>query len=76
MRITATEVDHELDAARTVFARADRLVHYRIVAQNILQELPIIYLYHGKWLYAANARLCGFSPYPDGLIRLQGLQIK
>jgi peptide/nickel transport system substrate-binding protein len=70
------EVDRELDAARTVATRADRLAHYRIVAQHILQDLPIIYLYHGKWLYAANARLSGFTPYPDGLIRPQGLQMK
>ena len=70
------DVDRELDAARTVAARADRLAHYRIVAQHILQDLPIIYLYHGKWLYAASARLSGFAPYPDGLIRLEGLEMK
>jgi peptide/nickel transport system substrate-binding protein len=70
------DVDRELDAARTVAARADRLAHYSIVAQHILQDLPIIYLYHGKWLYAASARLSGFTPYPDGLIRLEGLQMK
>ena len=70
------EVDRELNAARTVDARADRLAHYRIVAQHILQDLPIIYLYHGKWLYAASAKLSGFTPYPDGLIRPQGLQMQ
>jgi peptide/nickel transport system substrate-binding protein len=69
------EVDRELDAARQVEAPADRLVHYRRVAQHILQDLPIIYLYHAKWLYAASARLSGFTPCPDGLIRLQGLQL-
>jgi peptide/nickel transport system substrate-binding protein len=70
------DVDLELDAARTVDARADRLAHYRIVAKHILEDLPIIYLYHGKWLYAASARLSGFTAYPDGLIRLEGLQMK
>jgi peptide/nickel transport system substrate-binding protein len=70
------EVDRELDAARMVDARAERLVYYRIVAEHILKDLPIVYLYHGKWLYAASARLSGFVPYPDGLIRPQGLQMK
>ena len=70
------EVDRELDAARMVDARAERLAHYRIVAEHILKDLPIVYLYHGKWLYAASARLSGFVPYPDGLIRPQGLQMK
>ena len=70
------EVDRELDAARMVDARAERLAHYRIVAEHILKDLPIVYLYHGKWLYAASARLSGFVPYSDGLIRPQGLQMK
>ena len=69
------EVDRELDAARTVDARADRLAHYRIVAERLLRDLPIIYLYHAKWLYASTARLSGFIPCPDGLIRLQGLRL-
>jgi peptide/nickel transport system substrate-binding protein len=70
------EVDRELDAARTLDARAERLAHYRIVANHILQDLPIIYLYHPKWLYAHTAKLSGFTPYPDGLIRPQGLQMQ
>jgi peptide/nickel transport system substrate-binding protein len=70
------EVDRELNAARTVDARADRLGHYRSVAENLLRDLPIIYLYHPKWLYAMSARLSGFTPYPDGLIRPQGLRLE
>jgi peptide/nickel transport system substrate-binding protein len=70
------EVDRELDAARAVEARIDRLAHYRIAAEHILQDLPIIYLYHPKWLYATTARLSGFVPYPDGLIRPQGLRLE
>jgi peptide/nickel transport system substrate-binding protein len=70
------EVDRELDAARAVGARVERLGHYRKVAGHTLHDLPIIYLYHPKLLYAGNARLTGFTPYPDGLIRPQGLQLK
>ena len=70
------EVDRELEAARTLDTRADRLAHYRKVAEHILQDLPLIYLYHAKWLYAYTARLSGFTPYPDGLIRPQGLRLE
>ena len=70
------EVDRELDAARTLDTPADRLAHYRIAAEHVLQDLPIIYLYHPKWLYAHTAKLSGFTPYPDGVIRPQGLQLK
>jgi peptide/nickel transport system substrate-binding protein len=69
-------VDRELDAARAVEARAERVAHYRKVADLVLQERPIIYLYHGKFRYAATAKLSGFTPYPDGLIRPQGLRLE
>src|SRR6516225_8670276 len=69
------EVDRELDAARGVEARVDRMFHYRIAAEHLLLDLPIIYLYHPKWLYAMSARLSGFTSYPDGLIRPQGLRL-
>jgi peptide/nickel transport system substrate-binding protein len=70
------DVDRELDAARSVDARADRVAHYRIAAKQVLQDLPIIYLYHPKFRYAATAKLSGFTPYPDGLIRPQGLRME
>jgi len=69
------EVDRELEAARELDARAERLAHYRIVAEHILHDLPIIYLYHPKWLYARTDKLSGFVPYPDGMIRPQGLRL-
>jgi len=70
------EVDRELDTARTLEARADRLAHYRIAAERILQDRPIIYLYHRKWLWAFTNKLTGFDPLPDGLIRPQGLRLE
>ena len=70
------DVDRELTAAREVEPRADRLAHYRKVAEQILQDRPLIYLYHGKLLYAATTKLSGFTPYPDGLIRPQGLRME
>jgi peptide/nickel transport system substrate-binding protein len=70
------DVDRELAAAREVETRAERLGHYRKVAEQILQDRPLLYLYHAKLLYAATAKLSGFTPYPDGLIRPQGLRLE
>lgn len=70
------EVDRELDAARTAEAPAERLAHYAKIAEHILKDRPIIYLYHRKWLYAMTKKLAGFAPYPDGLIRPQGLKME
>jgi peptide/nickel transport system substrate-binding protein len=70
------DVDRELDAARTVVEPTERLAHYRNVAEHILNDRPIIYLYHPKWLWAFTKKLTGFSPLPDGLIRPQGLRLE
>ena len=70
------EVDAELDAARTAAAPAERLQHYAKVAGHTLADRPLIYLWHNKWLYAMNKKLAGFTPYPDGLIRPQGIRME
>jgi peptide/nickel transport system substrate-binding protein len=70
------DVDKELEAAREADAPAERLSHYAKVAERVLFDRPIIYLWHQKWLYAMTAKLAGFSPYPDGLIRPQGLRLR
>ncbi len=49
---------------------------YEAAAEQLLTDLPIIYLYHNKWLYAYTTKLSGFRPYPDGLIRPQGLTLQ
>ena len=70
------EVDQALNAAREAGAPAERLAHYAKAAEHILADRPIIYLWHPKWFYAMSARLAGFTPYPDGLIRPQGLRMR
>jgi len=54
----------------------ERLAHYRNVAKHTIEDLPIIYLWHNRWLWAFSTKLSGFAPSPDGLIRPQGLQLK
>jgi peptide/nickel transport system substrate-binding protein len=70
------EVDRDLQAARATADRSERLAYYAKVAERVLADRPIIYLWHPKWLYAVSRRLDGFAPYPDGLIRPQGLRIE
>jgi peptide/nickel transport system substrate-binding protein len=69
-------VDKGLTAARTVGDLPDRQKHYAAAAEQLLTDLPIIYLYHNRWIYAYTAKLTGFTPYPDGLIRPQGLTMQ
>jgi peptide/nickel transport system substrate-binding protein len=75
-RYCNAEVDKEIAAAREVGDRAARLEHYRKVAAQVLKDRPLIYIYHRQWIYAFNDRLKGFAPYPDGLVRPEGLELK
>ena len=61
---------------RRVFSYIYTLVPDRHAAEDILQDLPIIYLHHPKFRYAATVKLSGFAPLPDGLIRPQGLRLQ
>ena len=70
------DVDKELDAAREIEEPAQRLAHYAKAAERTLADRPLIYLWHQKWLYAMNSKLTGFTAYPDGLIRPQGLRMQ
>jgi peptide/nickel transport system substrate-binding protein len=70
------EVDQEVKAGRQTEAVPERLKHYEKVAEAILRDHPIIYIYHRKWLYAHSPKLAGFKPFPDGLVRLTDLQLK
>ncbi len=68
-------VDAALDAARTVSDPAARLAQYTTMMQQERKDLPIIYLYHPVNIVGLSAKLTGFRPVPDGMIRLQGLAL-
>jgi peptide/nickel transport system substrate-binding protein len=68
-------VDKALNGARTSEATADRLKQYEVMAKQTAKDLPIIYIYHPKWLYAFTPKLKGFMPVPDGLVRVKGLTL-
>jgi peptide/nickel transport system substrate-binding protein len=70
------DVDRELEAARQAADPAERLPHYAKAAERVLADRPLTYLWHGKYLYAMTAKLAGFTPYPDGLIRPQGIKMQ
>lgn len=72
---TNPDVDAALDGARAapgMDARKD-LYHQANVILN--EELPIVYLYNEAWLYGVSDKVEGFTPSPDGMIRLQGMRL-
>lgn len=69
------EVDRLLNAARTSTDPAVRKTSYDGARAILNNDLPIVYLYHPTWIWAVNARVQGFVPYPDGMIRLAGVTV-
>ena len=67
------KVDALLDQARTVQDVAGRRALYDQALEQISKDLPIVYLNTPKNVVGMSARVTGFRPVPDGLIRLQGV---
>ena len=67
------EVDRLLNEARSTNDPAERKEKYDAAREILAQDLPIIYLYHPVWLWAYDDAIEGFTPYPDGMIRLAGV---
>ena len=68
------EVDEILNKSRTLLKPADRVKQYEQLASIVLEDRPIVYLFHRHWIYAYTNKLTGFKPVPDGLVRVQGLK--
>ena len=46
------------------------------ITKQVLEDEPLIYLYHAKVLIAHSTKLEGYKQMPDGLIRVMGLKLK
>jgi peptide/nickel transport system substrate-binding protein len=69
-------LDRILRAARSTTDVGERATLYAQAAAIYLAARPYLFLYHLKWLWGVSARLDGFVPHPDGIIRLQGLSMR
>jgi peptide/nickel transport system substrate-binding protein len=69
------DVDMALDDARTVAGVDQRRRFYAKVWDQERKDLPLIYLWIGKNIVGMKKGLMGFQQVPDGLIRLQGMEM-
>ena len=69
-------MDELLNGARLGANTEARKALYDEATVMMLDELPRVFLYHVKWIWAYNDNMKGFSPYPDGMIRLEGVTWK
>jgi len=68
-------VDKLLDEARGLTDVAQRQKLYAQMWTQESQDLPITYLWIPRNIVGMTAKLQGFRPVPDGMIRLQGLEM-
>jgi peptide/nickel transport system substrate-binding protein len=68
--------DKALDEARLVTEQAQRQAIYEKLAKLVLDEEPILYIFHRRLLIAHTNKLEGYKQMPDGLVRVVGLKLK
>jgi len=68
--------DKALEDARLVTDVAQRKAIYEKLTKVVLNDEPLIYLYHRKLLIAHTTKLEGYKQMPDGLVRVVGLKLK
>jgi peptide/nickel transport system substrate-binding protein len=70
------DLDKLLDESRIPSDAAQRKSIYEKLTKIILDDHPILYLYHPRVLIAHTVRLEGYRQMPDGLVRVTGLTLK
>lgn len=70
------DVDKWLDDARLTYKPEERKAIYEKVANKVLAEGGILYIFHRRILIAHTDRLEGYTQVPDGLVRVVGLKLK
>lgn len=68
-------VDKLLDHARTVTDVAARKKDYDEAAAIWLKDRPLLSLFYRNVFIAHSTRVQGFTPHPDGIIRVTGLKL-
>jgi peptide/nickel transport system substrate-binding protein len=68
-------VDRLLDAGRGTTDLTQRRALYRQLWPELRRDLPLTYLYNPRNIVAMTAKLSGFRAIPDGMIRVQGLEL-
>src|SRR6267142_409759 len=73
---SSPEADKALEDARLITDPAQRKAIYEKLTKTVLNDVPLIYLYHRKLLIAHTTKLEGYKQMPDGLVRVVGLKLK
>jgi len=73
---SSAEADKALEDAQLITDPVQRKAIYEKLTKTVLNDEPLIYLYHRKLLIAHTTKLEGYKQMPDGLVRVIGLKLK
>jgi peptide/nickel transport system substrate-binding protein len=68
-------MDALLTKARQTSDPAERKKLYDQANEHLMRDLPRLILWHRRVFTGYSAKVTGFTPYPDGIIRLRGLRL-
>ena len=69
------EFDALIDQARAVPDMSARMGFYTKAFTKLHEDLPIMYLYSQRSLFGMSAKITGFTPVADGMMRLEGVSL-
>src|SRR5882724_11107164 len=69
------DVDALLTRARQVADPGERKKLYDQATEIIQRDVPRLILWHRRVFTGLSAKIQGFTPYPDGIIRFRGLRL-
>ena len=70
------EVDRQLEIARTSSVRAERIRAFQAAQRLIVEDAPVVFLYHEPWIRAWSSKLKGYKALADGAVRLGGVWLE
>jgi peptide/nickel transport system substrate-binding protein len=73
---TNPDADKLMEDGRMTSNVEERKAIYAKLTKILLDDLPIIYIYHRTLLIAHTTKLQGYKQMPDGLVRVVGLKFK
>ena len=74
-RYSNAQVDRWLNEARQTNDQAARQALYDKVVAQLQTDMPLAYLYFEPRIFGMTKKLQGFKAWPDGLVRLAGVQM-
>lgn len=74
-RYCDADMDKLMNEARSVADESKRRELYSQAMRKMQEDDPRIYLFYLPWIFGTQAKVQGFVPYPDGLIRLKDVTV-